>query len=229
SQPSSISPRRSCSLWRSLRVPPSSSSRGTLFRTTSSIESPGRIRSFFTTSAGMTRPIELPHFFAFVSTSQVIPKVIHRSIGVVRESRPWLRGRTRQDVLQHRLQVQDRRYGGGGSLGGSALLAAKEDRSRHDQGNPAGPGNRRDVGEGDRMRRRIPESARRLTEEELPHVRGVSVVRGEGGQVPIRLNRRQDGGVRVSVRRCIVRLEEWTDPDGIRREPIAATGEQDTA
>src|SRR5207247_2492299 len=57
-------------------------------RTTSSIESPGRIRSFFTTSAGMTRPIELPHFFAFVSTSQVIPKVIHRSIGVVRESRP---------------------------------------------------------------------------------------------------------------------------------------------
>src|SRR5437016_13560543 len=101
-------------------------------------------------------------------------------------------GWTRQDVLQHRLQCKNCRYGEGGSLGGSALLAAKEDRSRHDQGNPAGPGNRRDVGEGERMRRRILESSRGLPDEELPHVRGVSVVRRERRQVPIR--DRKSGG-----------------------------------
>src|SRR2546426_3721171 len=37
-----------------------------------SIVSPGRIPSFFTTSAGITSPIELPHLFAFVSTLEVM-------------------------------------------------------------------------------------------------------------------------------------------------------------
>ena len=69
--------------------------------------------------------------------------------------------------------------------------------------------------------RRKREVRARGRREELVHVRGVLVIRRQGRQVPVRLDRREDRVVAVRRRRGVCRLDDGTRPDRVDRLAIA--------